>query len=33
MSDAVALKNDPRVKFRKNKKNLELIKQYAQLIK
>lgn len=33
MRDAVALKNDPQVKFRKNKKNLELIKKYAQLIK
>ena len=33
MRDAVALKNDPQVKFRKNKKNLPLIKKYAQLIK
>ena len=33
MRDAVALKNDPQVKFRKNKKNLKLIKKYAQLIK
>lgn len=33
MSDAVALKNDPQVKFRKNKKNLKLIEKYAQLIK
>ena len=31
MGDAVALKNG--VKFRKNKKNLPLIKKYAQLIK
>lgn len=33
MGDAVALKNDPQAKFRKNKKNLKLIKKYAQLIK